>query len=84
MCDATDYAVGAMLGQRKGRIFNVIYYASKVLNDAQVNYATTEKEMLAIVYALEKFRSWWDQKSSFTLIMQQLNICSTRLILNLD
>jgi len=40
--------------------------------------------MLAIVYALEKFISWWDQKSSSTLTMQQLNICSTRLILNLD
>ena len=34
MCDASDYAVGAMMGQRKGRIFNTIYYASKVLNDA--------------------------------------------------
>ena len=55
MCDASDYAVGAVLGQRKGRIFHTIYYASKVLNDAQINYATTEKELLAIVYALEKF-----------------------------
>ena len=40
MCDASDYAVGAVLGQRKGRGFHAIYYASKVLNDAQINYAT--------------------------------------------
>jgi len=51
MCDA----VGVVLGQRKGRMFHTIYYASKVLNDAQINYATTEKEFLAIVFALEKF-----------------------------
>ena len=55
MCDASDYAVGTVLGQRKGKRFHPIYYASKVLNGAQVNYATTEKEMLAIVYALEIF-----------------------------
>ena len=42
----------------EGKKFHAIYYASKVLNDAQVNYATTKKEMLAIVYALEKFRSY--------------------------
>ncbi|XP_045830863.1 uncharacterized protein LOC123922161 [Trifolium pratense] len=58
MCDASDYAVGAVLGQRKNKTFHVIHYASKVLNDAQVNYATTEKELLAIVYAFEKFRSY--------------------------
>ena len=58
MCDASDYAIGAVLSLRKGKVFHAIYYASKVLNDAQVNYATTEKEMLAIVYALEKFRSY--------------------------
>ena len=58
MCVTSDYVVGVVLGQRKGIIFHVIYYARKVLNDAQVNYATTEKEMLAIVYALEKFRSY--------------------------
>jgi len=58
MCDASDYVVGAMLGQRKGRFFHAIYYASKVLNDAQLNYATTEKDMLAIVCTLEKFRSY--------------------------
>ncbi|KAL5558584.1 hypothetical protein UlMin_034795 [Ulmus minor] len=58
MCDASDYAIGAILGQRKGKIFHVIYYASKVLNDAQLNYATTEKELLAVVYAFDKFRSY--------------------------
>ncbi|KAM0972223.1 hypothetical protein ACFX2K_020165 [Malus domestica] len=58
MCDASDYAVGAVLGQRKDRLPQVIYYASRTLNDAQLNYATTEKELLAVVFALEKFRSY--------------------------
>ena len=58
MCDASDYAVWAVMGQRHDKVFHVIYYVSKVLNDAQLNYATTEKEMLAIVFALEKFRSY--------------------------
>jgi len=44
MCDASDYVVGAVLGQRKNKFFHAIHYASKVLNDAQINYATTEKE----------------------------------------
>ena len=57
MCEASDYAVKAIMGQRKNKIFHV-HYASKVLNEAQINYATTEKELLAIVYALEKFRSY--------------------------
>ncbi|KAI5317646.1 hypothetical protein L3X38_037353 [Prunus dulcis] len=58
MCDASDYAVGAVLGQRKDKLPHVIYYASRTLNDAQFNYATTEKELLAVVFALEKFRSY--------------------------
>jgi len=58
MCDESDYAVGAVLGQRKNKIFHSIHYASKVLNEHQVNCATIEKELLAIVYALEKFRSY--------------------------
>ncbi|TQD93529.1 hypothetical protein C1H46_020876 [Malus baccata] len=58
MCDASDYAVGAVLGQRKDRLPQVIYYASRTLNDAQLNYATTEKELLAVVFPLEKFRSY--------------------------
>ncbi|XP_063938059.1 uncharacterized protein LOC135147933 [Daucus carota subsp. sativus] len=58
MCDASDYAVGAVLGQRTSNVFHVIYYASKTLNDAQLNYTTTEKELLAIVFSFEKFRSY--------------------------
>jgi hypothetical protein len=58
MCDASDFAVGAVLGQRVGKLPHAIYYASKTLMDAQVNYTTTEKELLAVVFALDKFRSY--------------------------
>jgi hypothetical protein len=58
MCDASDYAVGAVLGQREDKLPHAIYYASKTLLDAQVNYTTTEKELLAVVFALDKFRSY--------------------------
>jgi RNase H-like domain found in reverse transcriptase len=47
MCDASDYAVGAVLGQRKDKIPYAICYASKVLNEIQTNYTTTKKELLA-------------------------------------
>ena len=58
MCDASDYAIGVVLGHKRERIFQVIYYASRTLNDAQLNYATTEKELLAIVFAFDKFRPY--------------------------
>ena len=58
MCDASDFAMGAVLRQRKEKIFGAIYYASRTLNEAQENYSTTEKEMLAIVFACEKFRPY--------------------------
>ncbi|CAN6700790.1 unnamed protein product [Malus baccata var. baccata] len=58
MCDASDYALRAVLGQRKDKKPHVIYYASRTLNDAQLNYSTTEKELLAVVFALDKFRSY--------------------------
>ncbi|GJX95286.1 reverse transcriptase domain-containing protein [Tanacetum coccineum] len=58
MCDASDFAIGAVLGQRHEKHFRPIHYASKTLIEAQTNYTTTEKELLAIVYAFEKFRSY--------------------------
>nr|GFB39254.1 reverse transcriptase domain-containing protein [Tanacetum cinerariifolium] len=54
-CDASDYAIGAVLGQRKSKHFQPIHYASKMIIEAQIHYTTTEKEMLAIVYAFESF-----------------------------
>uniref|UniRef100_A0A2N9FRP3 Integrase catalytic domain-containing protein n=1 Tax=Fagus sylvatica TaxID=28930 RepID=A0A2N9FRP3_FAGSY len=53
MCDASDYAVGAVLGQRKDKKPHVIYYASRTLNSAQMNYTTTEKELLAVEFNLQ-------------------------------
>ena len=58
MCDASDYAIGVVFGQREDKKAFVIYYASKTLDSSQSNYTTTEKEFLAVVFALEKFRSY--------------------------
>jgi len=58
ICDACDYAIRVLLGQRKKIIFHVIHYESKVLNETLSNYTITEKELLVIVYALENFRSY--------------------------
>nr|GEV83763.1 reverse transcriptase domain-containing protein [Tanacetum cinerariifolium] len=58
MCDASDFAIGAVLGQRQDKHFRPIHYASKTMTEAESNYITTEKEMSAVVYAFEKFRSY--------------------------
>ena len=58
MTDVSDAAVGAVLGQIKEGKAHVIYYASQTLNDTQINYTTTEKELLAIVLAFDKFRQY--------------------------
>jgi hypothetical protein len=58
MCDASDFAMGAVLGQRIDKKLNVIHYASKTLDAAQKNYAITEKEFLAVVFACDKFRPY--------------------------
>ena len=58
MCDADDYAVGAVLGQTKDIKHHTISYARKTLSGAQLNYATIEKELLAVVFAIDKFRSY--------------------------
>nr|GEY81306.1 reverse transcriptase domain-containing protein [Tanacetum cinerariifolium] len=64
MCDTSDFAIGAVLGQRHEKHFRPIHYASKTMNDAETNYTTTEKEMLAVVYAFEKFRSYLTMNKS--------------------
>nr|GFC03263.1 reverse transcriptase domain-containing protein [Tanacetum cinerariifolium] len=58
MCDASDFAIGAVLGQCHEKHFRPIHYTSKTMNDAESNYTMTEKEMLAVVYAFKKFRSY--------------------------
>ncbi|GKB36523.1 reverse transcriptase domain-containing protein [Tanacetum coccineum] len=58
MCDASEFAIGAVLGQRHKKYFRPIHYASKTMSEAESHYTTTEKEMLAVVYAFEKFRSY--------------------------
>ena len=58
MCDASDFSIGAILGQIEDGKPYVVYYASKTLNEAQRNYTTTEKELLTVVYALDKFLAY--------------------------
>ena len=58
ICDANDYAIDVVLGQRKDKKPYVIYYASKTLNNAQMNYTIIEMELLAVVFACDKFRSY--------------------------
>src|SRR5262249_1928974 len=58
MYNASNYAIGTVLGQRVGKLLHVIYYTSKTLNDAQLNYSTTKKEILVVMFSLDKFRSY--------------------------
>ena len=58
MYDASDHSIGAMLGQKKDNIFHSIYYASKTLTQTQINYTTTEKELLAVVFTFDQFRAY--------------------------
>ncbi|KAH0669895.1 hypothetical protein KY285_024033 [Solanum tuberosum] len=77
MCDASDVAVGAVLGQRKNKVFHLIYYESKTLYSTQANYTVTEKEMLALVFAFDKFRSYLDAKPSlirWILLLQEFDL----------
>nr|GEU32174.1 hypothetical protein [Tanacetum cinerariifolium] len=72
MCDASDFAIGAVLGQCQDKHFRPIHYASKTITEAESNYTTTEKEMLAVVYAFKKFRSY--------LIMNKSIECTFKVI----
>nr|CAN83985.1 hypothetical protein VITISV_018004 [Vitis vinifera] len=78
MCDVSDFAIGVVLGQREYGKHYVIYYASKTLNEAQRNYTTTEKELLAIVFALDKFRAYLQDAKArlirWILLLQEFNL----------
>ena len=58
MCDASNYAMGSVLGQRTEKIFKAIYNANKTFNEAQENYSTTKKEILVKVFTSEKFKPY--------------------------
>nr|GFC97571.1 reverse transcriptase domain-containing protein [Tanacetum cinerariifolium] len=58
MCDASDFVIRLVLGQRQDKHFRPIHYASKTMTEAESNYTTTDKEMLAVVYAFQKFWSY--------------------------
>nr|GEX97291.1 reverse transcriptase domain-containing protein [Tanacetum cinerariifolium]GEY57326.1 reverse transcriptase domain-containing protein [Tanacetum cinerariifolium] len=58
ICDASDFAIGTVLERRQEKHFRPIHYASKTMTKAESNYTITEKEMLAVVYAVKKFQSY--------------------------
>nr|GEU32004.1 DNA-directed DNA polymerase [Tanacetum cinerariifolium] len=58
MCDASDFAIRAVIGKRQDKHFRPTHYVSKTMTKAESNYTTMEKEMLVVVYAFEKFRSY--------------------------
>nr|GEY78094.1 reverse transcriptase domain-containing protein [Tanacetum cinerariifolium] len=68
MCDASDYAIGAVLGQRKSKHFQPIHYGSKTMTEAQIHYTTTKKEMLVVLYAFEKFRPYLVLSKTFDIL----------------
>ncbi|XP_073153969.1 uncharacterized protein [Henckelia pumila] len=74
MCDASDYAVGAVLGQRVGKASHAIYYASRILNDAQRNYSTIKKELLAIKDKRRKENRVADHLSRLVHIYEDLSL----------
>nr|GEU84321.1 hypothetical protein [Tanacetum cinerariifolium] len=73
MCDTSDYAIGVVLGQRIDKHFKPIHYASKTMNEAQENYTTTEKELLVIVFAFNKFHAK-PRLIQWILLLQEVDI----------
>ncbi|GJW25215.1 reverse transcriptase domain-containing protein [Tanacetum coccineum] len=81
MCDASDFAIGAVLGQRHEKHFRPIHYASKTMSEAKSHYTTMEKEMLAVVYAFEKFWSYLILNKKhyvYGSLRPQISICEKR------
>nr|XP_016454736.1 PREDICTED: uncharacterized protein LOC107778923 [Nicotiana tabacum] len=69
LCDASNHAIGAVLGQ-KHKMFYSICYASKTLDDTQLNYTTTEKELLSVVWAFEKFWTYFVGTKEFDVAIR--------------
>ena len=86
MCDASDYAIGAVLRQRTDKIFRAIYYANKTFNEAQENYSTIEKKMLTMVFACEKFRPYISDHTTIKYLMTKKDekLRLIRWVLNVD
>ncbi|GFX86102.1 transposon Tf2-8 polyprotein [Trichonephila clavipes] len=70
--DASSYALGAVLLQESGLDEHVIEYASRLMIPAERNYSTTEREALAVVWALEKFRGYVENQQIFLVSDHQL------------
>nr|GEY35140.1 reverse transcriptase domain-containing protein [Tanacetum cinerariifolium] len=87
MCDASGFAIGAVLGQRKMKHSQPIHYASKTITKDQIHYTMMEKEMFAVVYAFEKFRPYlvlsksivYTDQSAFKYVLSKQD-AKTRLI----
>jgi hypothetical protein len=56
--DASDTAIGGVLGKKEDQQSYAIYFVSKNLSPAELNYTVTEKEFLAVVHAINKFRHY--------------------------
>ena len=64
--DASDSTLGEVLGQKEGIVEHVIYYISNNLQGVELNYTIIEKELLAVVYALNKF---WHYITSYEVFV---------------
>lgn len=57
-CDASNYAVGSVLSQGEGKLDLPVAYSSRTLNKAEINYSTTEKELVAILFGVKQYRPY--------------------------
>nr|GEV29939.1 DNA-directed DNA polymerase [Tanacetum cinerariifolium] len=76
VCDTCDYTIRVVLGQRIDKHFKPIHYASKIMNEAQENYTTIEKELLTVVFPFDKFQfdiEIRDKKSAENIIVDHLS-----------
>nr|GEY38116.1 hypothetical protein [Tanacetum cinerariifolium] len=79
MCDASDFAIDVVLGQRHEKHFKLIHYASMTMTDAESNYTTTEKEMLAVLLLQELDFKVLDTKGAENLAADHLSRSKIRM-----